>query len=72
MAAGQHGPVLGQAVPGRAVVGQAERGHRPEQARVARGSVPQAAATAAGWRGSPAMASATPLAQAAATTAECW
>jgi hypothetical protein len=44
----------------------------PSSARVARGSVPQAAATAAGRRRPSAMASATPLAQAAATTADCW
>ncbi len=44
----------------------------PSSARVARGLVPQAAATASAGRGPPAMASATPLAQAAATTADRW
>jgi hypothetical protein len=44
----------------------------PSSARVARGLVPQAAATASAVRGSVAMASATPLAQAAATTADRW
>jgi len=71
--AGQGGTVGRKGVPGRAVAGQAERDQAPEQRPGrARGLVPQAAATASGVRGSVAMASATPLAQAAATTADCW
>jgi len=54
------------------VAGQAERDQAPEQRRVARGLVPQAAATASAGRGSVTMASATPLVQAAATTADRW
>ena len=72
VAAGQGGPVGRQAYPAGPWPARPSATRPPSSARVARGLVPQAAATASAGRGSVAMASATPLAQAAATTADRW